>query len=248
MKHLFQKVKNHFDIMALILNARINKLLNLNIKMTTYVILEIPGTNLKNETNKIKYDPDSIEFNEGFQFPITDKENQSIKFEIAGYQDDKYTPISIIMHIPIKNIPINAPYSQVQQPIMNLQNQVLCNFFAEFSLWTPGPKLPIKAELVKFDFQFAVFILVKVYENTKVCSDLCELGEHCNLGPVDLRSIIEVRVIDMTYQCLTYKVVKIRASSINTQTKDAILEKTVEDKGERIGDFVIRFSITDDNK
>lgn len=225
------------------LNIRIHKIECAYKTPDLYFIITIPGTDLKYETKKQEYYEPTMEFNEGFQIPITDLQNQILRFEVASFQDEKYTPIAVTSSIPIKNIPIDSPPAPIQGPILTLDQKKLGVLYSEVTLWSAGLTKPIKVDLLQCKSAFAVFMEVSIYEDTSKKCTLLEVGESFDFDEVDLRSIIEVKVIDLTYQSVILNTIKFRSSSINNEQKHAVLEKTVENNGEFVCSFSMRFQI-----
>lgn len=104
------------------------------------------------------------------------------------------------------------------------------------SIWSEGPKIPVRVEVSQFNFKKKVECEARVYENKEDIFLLDEAGCSYDFEPMDTRSSIEIIFRDNTMKVCFRECISL-SSIIDNPDKQVNFEKNFDDDSELAGNI-----------
>lgn len=227
--------------MTYLVNVRLIKLENMIPTTNPAILISLPEADFY-YNNEYEYNEKIIEIDEGIQIPFTDLENQGLEIAIGSIEDD-FIPKSPTMSISMNEFTVDSKpeLAKLEAPTEEFDG-VLCTLYMEISIWSEGPKIPVRMEVSQLNFKKAVECEARVYENKEDIFLLDESGCSYDFEPMDTRSSIEIIFRDiMTKDC--FKECISLSSIIDNPDKQVNFEKNFDDDSELAGNIQIKLSI-----
>lgn len=227
--------------MTFLVNVRLIKMENMIPTANPSIMISLPEVDFY-YNNDYEYDEKIIEIDEGIQIPFTDLENQGLEIAIGSLEDD-FIPMSPTLSIPMNGFTVDSKpeLAKLEAPTEGL-DRVLCTLYMEISIWSEGPKIPVRMEVSQFNFKF-VECKARVYENKEDIFLIDEAGCSYDFEPMDTRSSIEIIIRNYLTKACLRECISL-SSIIDNPDKQVNFEKNFDDDSDLAGNIQLKLSIS----